>query len=332
MKPLGILFGLFALFFSGSAMAIATPGENWQMNFFDAASPVMERIHAFHEHILLPIIVIITLFVLGLLIYVAMRFRSKRNPNPSKTTHHVLLEIVWTIFPVLILMMIAVPSLRLLFLQDRVPTADVTVKAVGYQWYWGYEYPESDVPEYSATMLCPQGGDKNGYDAGCVDDLKAKNLPHKLATDYPMVVPVDKNVRVLVTSMDVIHAWAMPALGVKKDAVPGRMNDTWFRATKEGTYYGQCSELCGVNHAFMPITLKVVSDEAYKAWLEFAKAGKLDDGNTLLQEYEKTGHVERLEISEEEKEKTDVEKSKETAIIKKSSEKLNIKDNVKGAE
>ena len=291
------------------------------MNFFDAASPVMERIHSFHEHILLPIIIIITLFVLGLLIYVAVRFRAGRNPNPSKTTHHVLLEVIWTILPVLILMIIAVPSLKLLFLQDKVPTADVTIKAVGYQWYWGHEYPELGVPEYSSTMLCPQGGDKNGFDAKCVDDLKAKQIPHKLATDYPVVVPVNKTVRVLVTSMDVIHAWAMPALGVKKDAVPGRMNDTWFRATKEGTYYGQCSELCGINHAFMPITLKVVSEDAYKEWLSLAKAGKLDDGNKLLEEYQTAGYFEKKPVQETEKK----------AIIK-ASETHNTQDNVKGAE
>ncbi len=283
MRLVALLLSLVTVFLPKAALAEATPGKDWRINFFDAATPVMEKIHVFHEWTLLPIITVITLFVLFLLIYVVFRFRKSNNPIPSKTTHHVGLEIIWTIVPVLILMMIAVPSIRLVLMQDETPKSDITIKAIGYQWYWGYEYPELDVAEYSAYMRClPENG---SYKSECLDKLKTDNEPHKLATDYPVVVPVNKTVRLLVTSMDVIHSWAMPSFGVKKDAVPGRMNSTWFKATKTGTYYGQCSELCGVNHAFMPITVEVVSQETYDAWLVAAKAGDFDKGNQIIKAY-----------------------------------------------
>lgn len=276
------------LLLTGNAHAAATPGHDWQINFFDAVTPVMAKIHDFHGWTLMPIITAIVIFVLALLIYVVFRFRKGKNPVPSKTTHHVGLEIVWTILPVLILMVIALPSIKLLVMQDETPKSDITIKAIGYQWYWGYEYPEAEVSEYSSYMLClPEAGK---YKQECVDDLKAKGKPHKLATDYPIVVPVDKTVRVLVTAMDVIHAFAVPSFGVKKDAVPGRMNQTWFKATEVGTYYGQCSELCGVNHAFMPITVEVVPQNVYDSWLETAKAGDLDAGNKIITDY-KSGIV-----------------------------------------
>jgi cytochrome c oxidase subunit 2 len=283
MKSFALLFGLIVAMFTGNAYAIATPGENWQINFFDAATPVMEKIYDFHTWTLMPIITIITLFVLILLIYVCVRFRRGKNPNPSKTTHHVGLEIVWTIVPVMILLIIVVPSIRLILMQDNTPKSDMTIKATGYQWYWGYEYPELGVSEYSSYMRClPEAGT---YNKECLDTLKAENLPHKLAVDYPLVVPVNKTVRVLVTAMDVIHAFAIPAFGVKRDATPGRMNQTWFKATKIGTYYGQCSELCGVNHAFMPITVEVVPQDIYDKWLVLAKEKNLDAGNKLITDF-----------------------------------------------
>jgi len=270
MRILALLFGLFSLMLSSQAFAEATPGKDWQINFFDAVTPVMEKIHHFHGWVLMPIITAITLFVLALLIYVAIRFRKSKNPNPSKTTHHVGLEIIWTIVPVI---------------QDETPKSDITIKAIGYQWYWGYEYPQEGVGEYSSYMRCmPENG---VYKKECLEQLKKENVPHKLAVDYPVVVPVNKTVRVLITAMDVIHAFAVPSFGVKRDAVPGRMNQTWFKSTQIGTFYGQCSELCGVNHAFMPITVEVVPQEIYDQWLVFAKSGDLDSGNKVLDAYKK---------------------------------------------
>jgi cytochrome c oxidase subunit 2 len=243
----------------------------------------MQKIHDFHTWTLMPIITLITIFVLFLLIYVCIRFRKSRNPNPSKTTHHVGLEIVWTLIPVAILIMIAIPSIRLIIMQDETPKSDITIKAIGYQWYWGYEYPEAKVAEYASYMRCPL--EEGIYNKECLEKLKAENVPHKLAVDYPVVVPVDKTVRLLITAMDVIHAFAIPSFGVKRDAVPGRMNQSWFKAEKTGTYYGQCSELCGVSHAFMPIAFEVVPQEVYDKWLEAAQAGNLDAGNKIIADY-----------------------------------------------
>ncbi len=283
MKSLVLLLGLIVALFSGNAYAVATPGQNWQIDFFDAVTPVMEKIHDFHTWTLMPIITVITLFVLILLIYISIKFRRGKNPNPSKTTHHVGLEIIWTLVPVIILIVIAVPSIRLVIMQDETPKSDITIKAVGYQWYWGYEYPETGIAEYSSYMRCPP--EAGSYNQECLDKLKAENLPHKLATDYPIVVPVNKTVRVLSTAMDVIHAFAIPSFGLKRDAVPGRMNQSWFKATEIGTYYGQCSELCGVNHAFMPIMIEVVPQDIYDKWVVFAKANDLDAGNKLLNDF-----------------------------------------------
>lgn len=288
MKPFGNLFGLLTLFLSSSAYAAENHGQNWQINFFDAATQIMEKTTWFHHYILLPIIVLITLFVFALMVWLVLRYRESKNPTPSKVTHNVPLEIAWTLIPVMILMVVAVFSIDLLHYQDKEPKADVTIKAIGYQWYWGYEYPMDEVAEYSTYMQCPPtGGKAQGFDEKCLAELKEKNIPHKLATDYPVVVPVGKNIRVLITASDVIHSWTIPAFGVKKDAVPGRMNSIWFNAEKLGTFYGQCSELCGVNHAFMPITVKVVPENIYKAWLASAKEGDLDKGNRILNAYEK---------------------------------------------
>ena len=200
--------------------------------------------------------------MLALLVIVMVRFNARTNPVPSRTTHNTFIEVVWTVVPVLILVTIAVPSFRLLFYQLKVPPADVTVKATGKQWFWSYSYPDSKF-EFDSLML----QDK---------DLKA-GQPRLLAVDNEMVVPVNKVVRVQVTGADVIHSFAVPSFGIKIDAIPGRLNETWFKAEREGMYYGQCSQLCGRDHAFMPIAIRVVSEKDYTAWLDQAKKKYADD-------------------------------------------------------
>jgi len=233
------------------ATAFASEPEPWQLGFQPAATPVMERITDFHQ-LLFIISLLITIFVLGLLIYTIVKFSAKNNPVPSKTTHNTMIEVIWTVVPVIILVIIAVPSFKLLYFSDVVPKADMTIKAIGNQWYWTYEYPDHGKFSFDANMI-PDGELKPGQ----------KRL---LATDASVVAPVDTTVRVQVTAADVLHAWAIPAFGVKMDAVPGRLNETWFKATKQGTYYGQCSELCGVNHGFMPIQVEVVSKAKFNKW------------------------------------------------------------------
>ena len=234
----------------------ANQPKNWQLGFQEAASQSMRDIVWFHDYMLMPIIVAISAFVLFLMLYAMIRFRASRNPNPSKRTHNVLVEIIWTLVPCLILIVMAVPSFKVLYSQDTIPKADVTIKAIGYQWYWGYEYPDENI----------------FFDSYMIDtkDLK-ENEPRLLAVDNELVVPVNKVVKVMITANDVLHAWALPSFGVKRDAVPGRINETWFKAEKVGTYYGQCSELCGIKHAFMPITVKVVNEEEYEEWLSEAR-------------------------------------------------------------
>ena len=234
----------------------AAQPKEWQLGFQPAVTSIMKDITWMHDYILLPIIIAISVFVLFLMIYLVVNFRESKNPNPSKTTHNVMLEVLWTVIPCLILVVIAIPSFKLLYKEETIPKADVTVKAIGYQWYWGYEYPDEKIA-FESVMI----EDK---------DLKP-GQPRLLATDTKVVVPVNKVVKVLITSMDVNHAWAMPAFGVKRDAIPGRINETWFKAEKEGIYYGQCSELCGIKHAFMPIEVHVVSEEKYASWLTEAK-------------------------------------------------------------
>lgn len=207
---------------------------------------------------LLPIIAFITLFVTVLLAWVAFRYRAGANPEPSKTSHNTLIEVIWTVVPVLILVAIAVPSFKLLYSQYTPPKADLTLKVTGHQWYWTYEYVDHDGMSFDAIML---------------SDEEAKNagLPRLLATDNRVVVPVGKTVKLLLTASDVIHSWAMPSFFMKMDAVPGRINEAWFKAEKPGIYYGQCSELCGIRHGFMPIMVEVVTEEQFAAWLEEAK-------------------------------------------------------------
>ena len=249
-----ILFTVLATILSTQVWA--NQPKNWQLGFQDSASQSMTEIVSFHNNILLPVIIAISVFVLFLMIYVCIRFRASKNPNPSKTTHNVAVEVLWTLIPCLILIVMAVPSFKILYKQDTIPKADVTVKAVGYQWYWGYEYPDENII-FESYMIKE-------------DELK-DNQPRLLTVDNEVVVPVNKVVKVLITANDVLHAWALPSFGVKRDAVPGRINETWFKAEKVGTYYGQCSELCGIQHAFMPITVRVVTDEEYAIWLTEAK-------------------------------------------------------------
>ena len=249
-----ILLSIFT-FLLGSK-ALAEQPKNWQLGYQKSVTSVMDDLVFMHDYILLPIITAISVFVLFLILYAVWKFRASKNPNPTKTSHNTLLEVLWTVIPCLILVVIAIPSFKLLYKQDVIPKADITIKAIGYQWYWGYEYPDQKIA-FEASMIETK-------------DLKP-GQPRLLATDKHVVVPVNKVVKVLITANDVLHAWALPAFGVKRDAVPGRINETWFKAEKEGIFYGQCSELCGIKHAFMPITVEVVSEEKYKKWVEMAK-------------------------------------------------------------
>jgi cytochrome c oxidase subunit 2 len=226
------------------------------MGMQDAATPVMQGITEFHN-LLLVIIIAIAVFVTCLMIYVMWRFSEKRNPTPNQTSHNTLLEVIWTAVPVLILVLIAIPSFKLLYYEDVIPKADMTVKAIGKQWYWTYEYPDHGNFEFDSVMIAD-------------DEIKPGQI-RLLDVDNRVVVPVDTTVRLIVTADDVIHAWAIPAFGIKIDAVPGRLNETWFKAEREGTYYGQCSEFCGVNHGFMPIRVEVVSKGKFDAWVKTAQ-------------------------------------------------------------
>jgi cytochrome c oxidase subunit 2 len=229
-----------------------------------AASPLKVEAHNFHDFILMPVITGITLLVLGLLIWIVIRYNKKANPVPAKWSHNTFIEIVWTVLPVLILVFISLFSFRLLFAYHDMPTPDLTVKATGNQWNWSYEYPDQGIAEYVSSMI-PE------------DEIAARGMPHslyRLAADEPIVVPVGKTVRVLVTATDVIHAFALPAFGLKTDAIPGRVNETWFRADRVGTFYGQCSELCGVDHAFMPIQINVVTEAEFATWVA-SKGGSM---------------------------------------------------------
>jgi cytochrome c oxidase subunit 2 len=235
----------------GTALAEMGQPAPWEFKLQEAGSPVMENITSFHN-LLLAIITVITLFVLALLIIVVVKFNSRANPVASRTTHNTLIEVAWTLVPVLILVAIAVPSFRLLFLELDVPKADLTIKATGKQWYWSYAYPDNGKFEFDSL-------------------LAQDKQPRLLGVDNEMVVPVNKVVRIQTTGADVIHSFAVPAFGIKIDSIPGRLNETWFKATKTGMFYGQCSELCGKDHAFMPIAVRVVNDQEFASWVEAAK-------------------------------------------------------------
>ena len=256
MKYLSLIF--IALFsFLSNASSTETLPKDWQLGFSEPATELMSDVIAFHSYILMPIITGISILVLALLLYIAYRYNSNRNQIASTTTHNTLIEVLWTVIPVILLIIIAIPSFRILYTAETIPKADLTIKAIGNQWYWSYEYPDYDDFSFDANMLQDE-------------ELSDPSL-RLLETDTQIVVPVNKVVKLLITSNDVLHAWTIPAFAVKKDAVPGRLNETWFKAEKIGTYYGQCSELCGPKHAFMPINVKVVSQDEFDNWLSFAK-------------------------------------------------------------
>ncbi len=271
-KFLTMLSGTIALLAAGPARA-DQPVE-WQVGMQAAATPIMEAIRWFEQYTLW-FIIPITLLVLFLLAWVIIRYRASANPVPSRTSHNTLVEVVWTVGPVVILLFLAIPSFQLLTAQYT-PTEEpsLTIKATGNQWNWDYEYQLEEPFSFNAAML--QEGQRTEYGK---EDMGA--YPRLLAVDNEIVVPVDATVRVLVTASDVIHAFAMPAFGVKVDAVPGRINETWFKATREGLYYGQCSELCGKDHAYMPIAIRVVSPELYEQWVG-AAASDLPGANRAL--------------------------------------------------
>ncbi len=248
----------FLVTYTSPALADAV---DWEIAMQEAASPTAERIHAFHN-MLLWIIFAIAIFVLALLVYVVVRFNKRANPQPAMFTHNVLVEIIWTVIPVIILIVIAVPSFKLLYYTDRAEAPEMTLKVTGYQWYWGYEYPDNGGVNFLSYMVPTK-------------DLDAsKGQKRLLSTDNPVILPVDTTIQIQVTAADVLHAFAVPALGVKVDAVPGRLNDTWVRITKPGVYYGQCSELCGKDHAFMPIEIHAVPKEEFNTWIASQKENK----------------------------------------------------------
>ena len=262
LAKLGALVAGLGGTLGAAGAAVAQQPADWEVDFQTALSPSMERIVDFNLMVTI-IIVIITAFVFGLMAWIVIRYNKKRNPTPSTTSHNTMLEVAWTVVPVIILLIIAVPSFRLLYFTDRVEDADMTLKAIGHQWYWSYEYPDHGDFTFDALML--------------EDDELEEGQPRLLATDEAVVLPVGAKIRLLTTADDVIHSWAIPALGVKMDSVPGRVNETWFQINREGTYYGQCSELCGTLHGFMPIMIEAVSQEDFDAWVveaqeEFAAA------------------------------------------------------------
>jgi cytochrome c oxidase subunit II len=234
----------------------ASQPKPWQIGFQSAASPLMDGITNMHN-LLLVVITCIAILVTCLLAFVIYRFRATKNPVPSTTSHHTLLEIIWTLVPVLTLVIIGIPSLKLMFFNDKIENAEITIKVIGHQWYWSYQYPEENI-SFDSYMINDQ-------------DLKPGQL-RLLEVDNRVLVPTGKTVRLIVTSEDVLHSFAVPALGIKKDAVPGRINETWMRVEKEGVYYGQCSELCGAKHGFMPIAIEVVSEDTYTQWLKSKKS------------------------------------------------------------
>ncbi|MES2471712.1 MAG: cytochrome c oxidase subunit II [Pseudomonadota bacterium] len=270
MRKLGIGAALAALTAFVALPAIAQPVE-WGLTFQPSASPVMDQIQSFH-HLLFWIITATCLFVLGLLVWIVIRYRAKANPIPSKVHHNTLLEVAWTLIPVIILVFIAVPSFRLLYFQETLPKPDVQIKAIGKQWFWSYEYPGSAAGfTFDSLMLSDADAAKAGK-------------PRLLGVDNAIYVPVNKIIEVETAAADVIHSFALPQMGVKMDAVPGRLNKTWFKPTRTGVFFGQCSELCGSRHAYMPIELHVVTDAEYAAWLAKSKAeyAALENGATRL--------------------------------------------------
>jgi cytochrome c oxidase subunit 2 len=239
-----------------AVVAAAAEPRPWELGFQPAATPVKERLSAFHDELLV-IIALITAFVMGLLLYVIVRFNHQRNPAPTRTSHNTVIEILWTVVPVLILVIIAIPSFKLMYYMDRVPDPEMTIKVTGHQWYWSYEYPD-------------QGG--LAFDSNVIPDAELKPGQKRLLdVDNPLVVPADTIIRVQITGTDVIHSWFVPSFGVQEYAIVGRLNESWMKIEHEGTYYGQCNQICGVNHAFMPIKVEAVTKDAFQRWLADAK-------------------------------------------------------------
>ena len=273
---IGVFAGVFSLTASLAGTAGAgQPGDgqprDWQMGLQPAASTTMERVVDLHN-LLLVVITLISVFVLLLLLYVMYRFSERRHPTPSKTTHNTLIEVLWTTVPVIILVLISIPSFKLLYFADRAVDAEMTIKAIGHQWYWSYEYPDHGDFTFDGIMLS--------------DDEREEGQPRLLATDSFVVLPVDTRIRLLVTADDVLHSFAIPAFGIKLDANPGKINETWMEITREGTYYGQCSEICGAGHSYMPIAIKAVSKTAFAEWVEqareeYARAGEPGENTRL---------------------------------------------------
>jgi cytochrome c oxidase subunit II len=269
-----ILAGIHALLLSAVALAgaalaeIVIKPEPWQINLQAPATPMMHSVSNLHSFLLI-IITLIVAVVLGLLLVIIMRFNARANPTPAKTTHNTTLEVIWTIVPVLILVIIAIPSFRLLYEQRVIPQADMTVKITGNKWYWSYEYPDNGGVAFDSNILSDQ-------------DAEARGEPRHLAVDNPLVVPVNKTVKIIVTASDVIHSWTVASFGLKIDAIPGRLNEDWFRVEQPGVFYGQCSELCGKDHAFMPVTVRGVSEADFNAWVQKAKTAGIEEANKML--------------------------------------------------
>jgi cytochrome c oxidase subunit 2 len=259
----------FWTFTSVAGAAFAFEPKPASIGLQPPASPNMEHLVSFHDDLLLWIITGIVIFVFLLLVWVVLRFNKTANPEPSKTTHNVLLEVVWTAVPVIILIIIAVPSFKLLFFLDRAEQTDMTLKVSGYQWGWAYSYPDQEIEEYRADIILGKTEEETAKElAAYIPDNKGRRL---LETYNPVVLPVDKNIEIITTATDVIHSWAVPAFGVKKDSVPGRANSTWVRIEKPGIYYGQCSEICGINHAYMPISVYAVTEGEFNNWVSCVK-------------------------------------------------------------
>jgi cytochrome c oxidase subunit 2 len=275
-------WGLLASSALGASGARAEEAQDWQLGFQPAASVVRERIDFLHNVILLPIITVISLFVLGLLLWVMIRYNAKRNPVPSKISHNTTLEILWTLVPVLILLVIAIPSFKLLYFMDKAEHADMTLKVTGHQWYWSYEYPDQNGVSFDSNMIPEEDAAK----------LHKKRL---LDVDFPLVLPVNTTIRVLVSGADVIHSWFVPSFGVQEYALAGRTNESWVKIDREGTFYGQCNQICGVNHPFMPIEVKAVSSDKFTAWSACAKAAADDKARAACYAPLETAHADETD-------------------------------------
>ncbi len=248
-----LFFTSVFVLFATNVYAVAT---DWQLSFQNPATELMQKVVSLHDMILI-VMTVVTLFVLFLLFYVSFRFSAKRNPVPSTTTHNTVIEVLWTAIPIVILVVIAIPSFKLLYEQEKSDSYDMTVKVIGHQWYWEYEYPDHGDFYFESYMVQD-------------DDLQEGDL-RLLTVDNPLVIPANKNIQILISAGDVLHSWAVPSMGIKTDAVPGRLNETWVNVKEPGTYRGQCSEICGSGHGFMPVVVKVLPEKEFVAWANEAK-------------------------------------------------------------